>query len=136
MAHVRTMAVAQPFLSGAISKTINMPEDSTVADVANVYLAGAQSMLKALALYRDGSKLSQPLAATLLNDEFDLEDDLDEDSDTSPFNASDAIGEAERIISALPSQDARALARRILGQLRGDREQLPSRRAFVHPRRL
>jgi ribonucleoside-diphosphate reductase alpha chain len=65
MAHVRMMAAAQPFLSGAISKTINMPGDATVAEVADVYVASWKYGLKANALYRDGSKLSQPLSAAL-----------------------------------------------------------------------
>ncbi|HEY8378657.1 MAG TPA: vitamin B12-dependent ribonucleotide reductase [Nannocystis sp.] len=65
MAHVRMMAAAQPFLSGAISKTINMPNDATIKDVESVYLASWKYGLKANALYRDGSKLSQPLSAAL-----------------------------------------------------------------------
>ncbi len=60
-AHVRMMAAAQPFLSGAISKTVNMPRESTPADIANAYLEGWKLGLKALAIYRDGSKESQPL---------------------------------------------------------------------------
>jgi len=60
-AHIRMMAAAQSFLSGAISKTINMPQDATVEDVKDAYRASWKSMLKAVALYRDGSKLSQPL---------------------------------------------------------------------------
>ena len=60
-AHIRMMAAAQPFISGAISKTINMPHDATVEDVKRAYLLSWQLMLKANALYRDGSKLSQPL---------------------------------------------------------------------------
>jgi ribonucleoside-diphosphate reductase alpha chain len=59
--HIRMMAAAQPFISGAISKTINMPHDATVDDVKNSYFLSWQLMLKANALYRDGSKLSQPL---------------------------------------------------------------------------
>jgi ribonucleoside-diphosphate reductase alpha chain len=62
-AHIRMMAAAQPFLSGAISKTINMPQDATVEEVKDAYRTSWQSMLKAVALYRDGSKLSQPLNA-------------------------------------------------------------------------
>jgi len=61
-AHVGMMAAAQPFLSGAISKTVNMPEDSTVEDIEKAYLEGWKLGLKALAIYRDGSKSSQPLA--------------------------------------------------------------------------
>ncbi len=60
-AHVGMMAAAQPFLSGAISKTVNMPRDTTPADIANAYLEGWKLGLKALAIYRDGSKESQPL---------------------------------------------------------------------------
>jgi len=62
-AHIRMMAAAQPFISGAISKTINMPADATVEDVKASYLLSWHSMVKAVALYRDGSKLSQPLNA-------------------------------------------------------------------------
>ncbi|MGH7229663.1 MAG: vitamin B12-dependent ribonucleotide reductase, partial [Nitrospiraceae bacterium] len=63
-AHIRMMAVAQPFISGAISKTINMPADATIEGVKAAYLLSWHSMLKAVALYRDGSKLSQPLNAS------------------------------------------------------------------------
>ncbi len=59
--HIRMMAAAQPFISGAISKTINMPHDAAIDDVKNSYFLSWQLMLKANALYRDGSKLSQPL---------------------------------------------------------------------------
>jgi ribonucleoside-diphosphate reductase alpha chain len=61
-AHVTMMAAAQPFLSGAISKTVNMPADSTVEDIEEAYIEGWKLGLKALAIYRDGSKQSQPLA--------------------------------------------------------------------------
>ena len=57
------MAAAQPFISGAISKTINMPHDATLTDVSHAYEMGWKQMLKAVALYRDGSKLSQPLSS-------------------------------------------------------------------------
>ena len=59
--HIRMMAAAQPFLSGAISKTVNMPSDSTPADIADAYAWGWKLGLKAIAIYRDGSKQSQPL---------------------------------------------------------------------------
>jgi len=62
--HVGMMAAAQPFLSGAISKTVNMPEDSTVEDIEQAYIEGWKLGLKALAIYRDGSKKSQPLATS------------------------------------------------------------------------
>ena len=61
--HVRMMAAAQPFLSGAISKTVNMPDDSTVEDTMDIYMAGWRLGLKAIAIYRDGSKKAQPLSA-------------------------------------------------------------------------
>jgi ribonucleoside-diphosphate reductase alpha chain len=63
MGHVRMMAATQPFLSGAISKTINMPHEATVADIEDAYMESWKLGLKAMALYRDGSKLSQPLSA-------------------------------------------------------------------------
>jgi ribonucleoside-diphosphate reductase alpha chain len=62
IAHVQMMAAAQPFISGAISKTVNMPADSTVDDVRNAYMEGWRLGLKALAIYRDGSKGAQPLS--------------------------------------------------------------------------
>jgi ribonucleoside-diphosphate reductase alpha chain len=61
MGHLRIMAAAQPFLSGAISKTINMPQDATVEEILHAYEEGWKLGLKAVALYRDGSKSSQPL---------------------------------------------------------------------------
>jgi ribonucleoside-diphosphate reductase alpha chain len=60
-AHVKMMAAAQPFISGAISKTVNMPRETTPADIAGAYMEGWRLGLKALAIYRDGSKESQPL---------------------------------------------------------------------------
>ncbi len=60
--HIRMMAAAQPFISGAISKTINLPNEATVEEIADSYLLSWQLGLKACALYRDGSKLSQPLS--------------------------------------------------------------------------
>jgi ribonucleoside-diphosphate reductase alpha chain len=61
--HLRMMAAAQPFLSGAISKTINMPEESTIDDIAEAYIESWKLGLKAVAIYRDNSKRSQPLSA-------------------------------------------------------------------------
>jgi ribonucleoside-diphosphate reductase alpha chain len=61
MAHLKMMAAAQPFLSGAISKTVNMPQESTVEDIMQSYIEGWKLGLKAVAIYRDGSKRSQPL---------------------------------------------------------------------------
>ncbi len=62
MGHVRMMAAVQPFLSGAISKTVNLPESATVEDIADVYLQGWRLGLKALAVYRDNCKVGQPLS--------------------------------------------------------------------------
>ncbi|MCS6799293.1 MAG: vitamin B12-dependent ribonucleotide reductase [Myxococcota bacterium] len=64
MAHVRMMAAVQPFLSGAISKTVNLPHDATVEDVSRIYMEGWKLGLKAIAIYRDGSKASQPLSTS------------------------------------------------------------------------
>src|SRR5580692_11809451 len=63
MGHVRMMAAVQPFLSGSISKTVNMPEDATVEDVEEIYFEGWKVGLKALAIYRDNCKVGQPLSA-------------------------------------------------------------------------
>ena len=67
--HIHMMAAAQPFISGAISKTINMPHNATIEDCQNAYRLSWSLGLKANALYRDGSKLSQPLSAIAVNDD-------------------------------------------------------------------
>jgi ribonucleoside-diphosphate reductase alpha chain len=69
MGHVRMMAAVQPFLSGAISKTVNMPEAATAEEIERVYLEGWKSGLKAIAIYRDNSKRSQPLMTGKKKDE-------------------------------------------------------------------
>ncbi|MDA9113854.1 vitamin B12-dependent ribonucleotide reductase [Alphaproteobacteria bacterium] len=74
--HIKMMAAAQSFISGAISKTINMPNDATIDDCSDAYMLSWQLGIKANALYRDGSKLSQPLNSALLD-----EDDIDENND-------------------------------------------------------
>ncbi len=130
MAHIRIMAAAQPFLSGAISKTINMPNSATVEEVKQVYMASADSMLKAIALYRDGSKLSQPLAAAI----FDSGTVFAEEEE-------DLVGEMlDELVAASATDRVLAVAGR-LAQLaereleptttrgRGSREPLPPRRA-------
>ena len=81
MGHIKMMGATQPFISGAISKTINMPTHSTIEDIKDSYLQSWQLMLKANALYRDGSKLSQPLSAMVEEDEIawlGSGDDVDE----------------------------------------------------------
>ena len=69
MGHIKMMAAAQPFLSGAISKTVNMPNTATVEDIAEAYIEGWKYGLKALAIYRDGSKTAQALRTDAQNDE-------------------------------------------------------------------
>ena len=74
--HIKMMAAAQSFISGAISKTINMPNDATIEDCSDAYMLSWQLGIKANALYRDGSKLSQPLNSALLEDDASEEDDI------------------------------------------------------------
>ena len=64
MGHVRMMAAAQPFISGAISKTVNMPNEASIEDIEDCYYEAAKIGVKAIAIYRDGSKASQPLSAS------------------------------------------------------------------------
>ncbi|MEK6958074.1 MAG: LAGLIDADG family homing endonuclease, partial [archaeon] len=81
MGHIRMLAAVQPFISGAISKTINMPNHSTVEEIKDAYMQSWQLMVKANALYRDGSKLSQPLSSISSEDEIEwlgAEEDIDE----------------------------------------------------------
>ncbi len=82
--HIRMMAATQPFISGAISKTINMPHEATVEDVKDAYMLSWKLMLKGVALYRDGSKLSQPLNTVSGEAELlllDAEEEIDETVD-------------------------------------------------------
>jgi ribonucleoside-diphosphate reductase alpha chain len=93
-AHLRMMAAAQPFISGAISKTINMPEDSTLEDVQKAYALSWEYMLKAVALYRDGSKLSQPLNTSASDPTYAALFKFDEASDSEPFINQAAVQKA------------------------------------------
>jgi len=89
--HIRMMAAAQPFISGAISKTINLPNEATVDDIKDAYMESWELMLKANALYRDGSKLSQPLNS--------MKDLVEEDVEEDTTRKQDKVVEtAERII--------------------------------------
>ena len=97
--HIRMMAAAQPFISGAISKTINMPNEATVEDCKAAYLLSWKLALKANALYRDGSKLSQPLQSQLIADE-DEDDDVIEAFIEKPA-AARAAGLAEKIVEKI-----------------------------------
>ena len=113
--HIRMMAAAQPFISGAISKTINMPNDATVADCKEAYLLSWRLALKANALYRDGSKLSQPLNSQLLADADDDEEDAVETLVAQPQAARAEIV-AEKIVE------------RIVERVVRQQEKLPTRR--------
>ena len=95
--HIRMMAAAQPFISGAISKTINMPNDATVEDCSKAYMLSWRLALKANALYRDGSKLSQPLNSALVADDEDEVEDAVEALLAQPTAARTAQI-AERIV--------------------------------------
>ncbi|HTT49153.1 MAG TPA: vitamin B12-dependent ribonucleotide reductase, partial [Pseudolabrys sp.] len=97
--HIRMMAAAQPFISGAISKTINMPNDATVEDCKAAYLLSWKLALKANALYRDGSKLSQPLNAQLIADEEDEEDAVEAFLERPA--AARATGLAEKVVEKI-----------------------------------
>ncbi|MBB6483576.1 vitamin B12-dependent ribonucleotide reductase [Rhizobium lusitanum] len=111
--HIRMMAAAQPFISGAISKTINMPNEATVEDCKNAYMLSWKLGLKANALYRDGSKLSQPLNASL------IEDDSDEDA-LEEFLQAPAAAQAVTITEKI--------VERVIEKVIRTQEKLPGRR--------
>jgi ribonucleoside-diphosphate reductase alpha chain len=114
--HIRMMAAAQPFISGAISKTINMPNDASVENCKEAYMLSWRLALKANALYRDGSKLSQPLNSQL------IEDEEDEDEAVEMLIAANAPARAtavaEKIVERIVERIERVRAR----------ERLPDRR--------
>jgi len=115
--HIKMMAAAQPFITGSISKTINMPSDATIEDIKEAYLLSWKYMLKSNALYRDGSKLSQPLNATA---------DVDEDELAQLLGFGEDIDE-----SFGPAQ----LQSKIVGRI--NRRKLPTkRRGFVQEARV
>src|SRR6516225_5525498 len=118
--HIRMLAAAQPFISGAISKTINMPNEATVEDCKAAYILSWKLGLKANALYRDGSKLSQPLQSQLIADE--SEEDEVQDNVLSAFldkpAAARATGLAEKIVEKV--------VERIV--VMRERERMPDRR--------
>ncbi len=115
--HIRMMAASQPFISGAISKTINMPNDAGIEDCKEAYMLSWRLGLKANALYRDGSKLSQPLNSQLIADDDDEAEDAVEAlvASNAPARAS-AV--AERIVERIVER---------IEHVR-DRERLPDRR--------
>ncbi|CAH1672206.1 MULTISPECIES: vitamin B12-dependent ribonucleotide reductase [unclassified Chelatococcus] len=115
--HIRMMAAAQPFITGAISKTINMPNDATVEDCKEAYLLSWRLALKANALYRDGSKLSQPLNSALINEEEDEVEDAVDALLAQPTAARTAQV-AERIVEKIIERVERVR----------EREKMPDRR--------
>jgi ribonucleoside-diphosphate reductase alpha chain len=106
--HILMMAAAQPFISGAISKTINMPAEATLDDIKHAYSLAWQKMLKAVALYRDGSKLSQPLSIAISAEE---EEEM-----------------AEAVATGDVQQVAEAIAERVVIRYQARRRRLPQRR--------
>ena len=114
--HIRMLAAAQPFISGAISKTINMPNEATVEDCKAAYILSWKLGLKANALYRDGSKLSQPLQSQLIADE-EEDDDVIEAFIDKPA-ASRAAALSEKIVEKV--------VERIV--VMRERERMPDRR--------
>ena len=107
--HIRMMAASQPFISGAISKTINMPNDATVEDCKSAYLLSWKLALKANALYRDGSKLSQPLNSQLISDDDDEDDAIEallREADGRAHRA--GLGKDRREAGRAHHRDARA----------------------------
>ena len=98
--HINMMAAAQPFISGAISKTINMPNSATVEECGKAYMLSWKLGLKANALYRDGSKLSQPLSSGIL-------DDLDDDEDVSDALDSPVSAANPKVVERVAEQVAR-----------------------------
>ncbi len=113
--HIKMLAAAQPFISGSISKTINMPNDATVADCKNAYMMSWKLALKANALYRDGSKLSQPLSAQLI-----AEEDEEPEEVAAEITAKPAAARAEAM--------AERIVERIIEHAVREREKLPNRR--------
>jgi ribonucleoside-diphosphate reductase alpha chain len=114
--HIRMMAAAQPFISGAISKTINMPNDATVEDCKDAFMLSWRLGLKANALYRDGSKLSQPLNSQLIESDDEEEDALETlIAATSPARVAQV---AEKIVERVIERVERTR----------EREKLPDRR--------
>ncbi len=116
-AHIRMMAAAQPFISGAISKTINMPYEATIEDVKKAYWLSWQLMTKANALYRDGSKLSQPLNSVADSPEAAVLAAIEEGTPV-----------AEEPTSA-PQRMAERITEKIVHRYIARRRRLPDRRA-------
>jgi ribonucleoside-diphosphate reductase alpha chain len=119
--HIRMMAAAQPFISGAISKTINMPYEATVDDVKNAYWLSWQLMTKANALYRDGSKLSQPLNSVADSPEAAMLATITPDEFSQP--------EMPEPVSTEPMRVAERITEKVIHRYIARRRRLPDRRA-------
>src|SRR5207248_7866764 len=107
--HIRMMAAAQPFITGAISKTINMPNSATIEDCKAAYRMAWLLGLKAVALYRDGSKLSLPLASNLFGEDDDVDEQAAEIYALSPAQRAPLVAEriVERIIERVVTRAER-----------------------------
>jgi len=127
--HIRMMAAAQPFLSGAISKTINLPHEATVEEIADCYKLSWELGLKANALYRDGSKLSQPLSNK--SDKKKKEDEKSEAAigqespmvDMSKLTIDELLEEVQKRVQASPDTKLKRELARIV-----ERRSLPNKR--------
>ncbi|MEZ5068042.1 MAG: vitamin B12-dependent ribonucleotide reductase, partial [Bacteroidia bacterium] len=97
--HIRMMAAVQPFICGAISKTINLPNETTEKDIEECYMMGWELGLKAISIYRDGSKFSQPLSASSKDKKSDSKDEA---VDYEKLTADDVLNAAKRIIQLSP----------------------------------
>ena len=113
--HIRMMAAAQPFITGAISKTINLPNDASVEDIQECYRLSWELGLKANALYRDGCKLSQPLSTKSTDGTTELDDELAQDEVEAELQAEaldEVAGEVAQVASATAAGDS-AVAEKI-----------------------
>jgi len=122
--HIRMMAAAQPFISGAISKTINMPASATIEDCAKAYMLSWKLGLKANALYRDGSKLSQPLNSALIEEEEMAEEGDAIESLLEKPAAARAAEVSERIVEKVVER----IVEKVVEKHVYEREKLPNRR--------
>ncbi|MFK7961283.1 MAG: adenosylcobalamin-dependent ribonucleoside-diphosphate reductase [Phycisphaerales bacterium] len=132
--HIRMMAAAQPFISGAISKTINLPHSASVEDVADAYTLSWELGLKANALYRDGSKLSQPLNTTTDDEEIDDSDQDDVAIDAAREEVADAVVVTADVASEPDSERVSPIVERIVEERiieRPMRRRLPDTRASI-----
>ncbi|MFM7222618.1 MAG: vitamin B12-dependent ribonucleotide reductase [Bacteroidota bacterium] len=127
--HIRMMSATQPFISGAISKTINLPNEATIEEIADCYMLSWQLGLKACALYRDGSKLSQPLSNksdSKKTDDVETEEAASGDSqfiDVSKLTVDELLNELQKRMQASPDTKLKRQLSRIV-----ERKALPTKR--------